>query len=284
MPVPPGTLLVPGVIAVHQVDPAGDGLDPVHDAGQLLAAGVRVAGIQAEADVVVEAAGDRLPEPGHRVQAAGHRAVAARRVLDQHRHRALDSLDRLLPVLVPLLGFGPRVHVAAVHDHARCADGGGGLQVLPEQLAAGNPDPVVGGRHVDPVRSVDEDLDPRLGERFPQRGRLTGEGRRLPVLRVAEKELGDFRFPGGSGGERVAAVHVGPDPRHPPSLEASGASCAAAGRPGAAASRGRPGAPHRPRCRHAPSVTRQGGRAPARRVRRRSRRARSRGPRRRTRL
>src|SRR5579859_6867337 len=43
VPVAAGAELVPRVVAVHQVDPAGDGPDPVRDAHQILAAGVGVA-------------------------------------------------------------------------------------------------------------------------------------------------------------------------------------------------------------------------------------------------
>ena len=46
--VPRGTELVTGVIAVHEVDPASDGHDPVDYADQILPGGERVAGIQAE--------------------------------------------------------------------------------------------------------------------------------------------------------------------------------------------------------------------------------------------
>jgi len=53
VPVPAGVELVAAVVAVHEVDPAGDRLDPLDDAEQLLPARVRVAGVEAEADVVL---------------------------------------------------------------------------------------------------------------------------------------------------------------------------------------------------------------------------------------
>src|SRR5262249_36187508 len=43
--------LVPRVVAVHQVDPPGDRLHPVDHAGELVAARVGMAGVQAEADL-----------------------------------------------------------------------------------------------------------------------------------------------------------------------------------------------------------------------------------------
>jgi hypothetical protein len=56
--VPRRAELVSGVVAVHEIDPAGDGRDPVDYAEQVLSCGERVAGVQAEADVVVT---DRVP-------------------------------------------------------------------------------------------------------------------------------------------------------------------------------------------------------------------------------
>src|SRR5206468_4054841 len=76
--------LVPGVVQVHQVDPAGDGLHPVDDADQLLTGGEGVARVQAEPRVELA---DRVPQPGEHVELAGHRVVAARGVLDQDRQR-----------------------------------------------------------------------------------------------------------------------------------------------------------------------------------------------------
>ena len=74
---------------MDQVDAAGDRLDPVDDAEQILAAGVRVAGVQAEAHAELA---DRVPEPGQRVEPAGAGVVAAGRVLDQDRAAKPPSL------------------------------------------------------------------------------------------------------------------------------------------------------------------------------------------------
>src|SRR6266540_1175460 len=71
--VPPGVERVPRVVGVNQVDPAGDRLDPVDDAEQVLATGIRMAGVQAETDVELA---DHIPQPGERVEAAGAGVVA----------------------------------------------------------------------------------------------------------------------------------------------------------------------------------------------------------------
>ena len=74
------------VVAVHQVDAAGDGLDPLDGVDQRLARRPGVAGVEAEADALVA---DVIPQPGDRVEVAGHRVVAARGVLQVHRHVGL---------------------------------------------------------------------------------------------------------------------------------------------------------------------------------------------------
>jgi hypothetical protein len=51
--------------------------------------------------------------------------------------------------------------VAAVHDQALRAELGRGVHVLLEQLAAGDPLPVVRGRHVDEVRRMHVQVDAR---------------------------------------------------------------------------------------------------------------------------
>jgi hypothetical protein len=98
--------------------------------------------------------------------------------------------------------------VPAVHDQALGADRSGGGELLLEQLAAGNPDPVVWGRHVDHVRRVHVGVDARGRE-----GRadligfaVAGERRGLPALRVPEEELRDFGAGCLGGGEWVGVV------------------------------------------------------------------------------
>ena len=71
------------VVAVHQVDAAGDGLDAVDGVDQLLTRGPGVACVQAEADALVA---DVIPQPADGVEVARHGVVAARGVLQIHRH------------------------------------------------------------------------------------------------------------------------------------------------------------------------------------------------------
>ena len=222
--VPAGAELVTRVVAVHQVDPAGDGLDPVHDAGQVVAArdtrgrcpGRNRSGLRRSPSAADEVP-DGVPEALHRGQAAGHRVVAARGVLDQQGYRPLYPLDRLAPVGVALAFVDPAGDVPAVHDQALGADRGRGGELLAEQLAAGNPDPVVRAGHVDAVRRVDEHLQARLAERGAELARVTaGERRRAPALRVAEEELDDLGTGGARHRQRVTFAVVGTDANHAP--------------------------------------------------------------------
>src|ERR1700761_5673622 len=66
----PVTARAGGVFAVHQVDAAGDGLDPVDGVDEPFAGGPGVPGVQAEADPGVA---DVVPQPGDGVEMAGHR-------------------------------------------------------------------------------------------------------------------------------------------------------------------------------------------------------------------
>ena len=215
---------------MHQVDPAGDRLHPVHHGGELVAAGVGVAGVQAEADLpgtlAVPVPGrrlaevtDRVPQAGQGGHAPGHRVVAARGVLDQQRDRARDPLHRLAPVVVADVVGHAAGHVTAVHHEALRPDGRRGLQLLGEKLAAGDPDPVVRARHVDAVRRVDVRVHARRRQRVAQSRRVTArKGRRVPALRVAEEELDDVGAGGVHHRQRVALAVVCTDANHGPSL------------------------------------------------------------------
>ena len=111
----------------------------------------------------------------------------------------------------------PARDVTAVHDQALGPNRGRRVKLLAEQLAAGDPDPVVRARHVDAVRRVDEHLQARLAERGAQPGGVpAGERRRAPALRVAEEELDDLGTGGLRHGQRVAFTLVGTDANHNP--------------------------------------------------------------------
>ncbi len=211
MPVLTGVELVPGVVTVHEVDPAGDRHDLLDRVRQLDPGRVGVAGVQAEPDVLRTA--DHVPEPGDVVQRARHGPVAASRVLDQQRNRPRDLVDRLGPVEQPVLRVVLGRDVAAVHDQALGSDRRGSLELLLDDGPARVPDPVVGARQVHRIGRMNIDVDPRLCPGPPDLRRVAGDDRGLPVLRVAKKELRRVG-PGGDGFlERVVDVKVGSDAR-----------------------------------------------------------------------
>jgi hypothetical protein len=85
--------------------------------------------------------------------------------------------------------------------------------VLGEDLAARDPDPVVGRGHVDEVRGVHVQLDAGglgVGAQPLGTARVVELGG-LPALRVAEEELGEAGVAGAGLGDRVDAVDVGSD-------------------------------------------------------------------------
>ena len=61
---------------MHQVDPAGDRLDPVDDGGQVLAGGEGVAGVEAEADLTAAASAASPIASQSRAMASRPRAIA----------------------------------------------------------------------------------------------------------------------------------------------------------------------------------------------------------------
>jgi hypothetical protein len=217
VPVGPGVEHVARVVGVHQVDPAGDRLDPVDEPGQLLAARVGVAGVEAEPDARhrrrLAAVAEDLPEPRDAVEPPGHRVAAARGVLHEERQGWLEPLERLGPVVEAGLRVVAGQHVTAVDHETLGADLGGERGVLREQLAARDADAVVRGGHVDDVRRVDVEVDARGLGVGPQPGGAprVGHGRGLPALRVAEEELGQVSAAGPRLGERVGLVDVGTD-------------------------------------------------------------------------
>ena len=67
-------------------------LDALDGVDQLLARGPGVAGVEAESDALVA---DTVPQPGDGVEVAGHRMIAARGVLQVHRHVGLELSSAL---------------------------------------------------------------------------------------------------------------------------------------------------------------------------------------------
>ena len=181
------------VVGVDEVDAAGDGAHLVDDGAEVVAAGVRVAGVEAEADLVAAGGrGDGVPEPGDRPRAWRAMALSPPAVFSMRSGtgRSRPSIA-LAPVVEPLGGVLVVAQVAAVDDDALGADLGGGRQVLLEQLAAGDADAVVEARDVDRVGRVDVEVDPRSLRVGLERGRPAGvpDDRPLVALRVAEEEL-----------------------------------------------------------------------------------------------
>ena len=72
---------------MHEVDAPGDGHDALGGVDHLLAGGVGVAGVEAEADAEVA---DVVPQPGDGVEVAGHGVVAAGGVLQVDGHVGLE--------------------------------------------------------------------------------------------------------------------------------------------------------------------------------------------------
>ena len=138
MPVGAGVEVVAAVVAVHQVDPAGDLADVLDHGLERVAARVRMTGVEAEAHhVETLGLGDGLPHAGDPLEVARHRVGAARGVLDQQRDLDVGRLDRLAPVVEPYGGVVVVLDVAAVHDQPLGADRRGGVHVLLDQLAPG---------------------------------------------------------------------------------------------------------------------------------------------------
>ena len=193
-----------GVVGVDQVDPATDRLDPVDDAVQLLAAGMGVAGVEAEAQPGVA---DQVPQPGQGVEAAGHGVVPAGGVLEQHRHLGLELVERLSPADEALVLVAAVGDVAAVDDHPGRTQRGRALAGLGQQLARGDPDAVVGGGQVDPVGGVD--VHDHVGG--GQLGRVRAGRWHLPALGVAEEELHAVGAAGRPLAEGVLTPEMDPD-------------------------------------------------------------------------
>ena len=161
--------------------PAGDREDPLDRVGELLAGGVRVAGVEAEAEVDPGlGVADRLPEPRDRVEAPGDGVLAAGGVLEQHRTVGLEHLQRAQPA--PRALGRVVLGVAAVDDHRRGADLGRRVAGLLEDLARAVADVRLRRADVDQVRRVHVEIDRGWpGSRRPRGGEAafaTSPGRR----------------------------------------------------------------------------------------------------------
>ena len=148
------------VVGVEQVDLADDLEHPLDRVGEILAGGVRVAGVEAEADLDVRLRSSRpLPEPGQGVEAAGDGVLAARGVLEVDRHLGGEHLQRSQPAADALRDV--IVGVASVDDHRRRPDLRRGVAGLLQDLARAVADVVARRADVDQVRGVDVERDRR---------------------------------------------------------------------------------------------------------------------------
>ena len=188
---------------MHQVDAAGDGLDPVDRVDQFLAGRPGVAGVQAEPDAHVA---DAVPQPGDGVEVPGHCVVAARGVLQVDRDVGLQGVERLHPALETGLHVVV-VGVPTVHDHRRGADLAGRVAGVLQDLARRDSHPVVGRGHVDQIRGVHVQRDRRAAQHV---GVLAGLGF-FPALRVAEEELDRVGVVVERAEKRVVGADVGTD-------------------------------------------------------------------------
>ena len=159
VPVPPGAGLVAGVVAVHQIDATGDGLDVLDRGRQVDPGGMGVAGVQ---DEPRHRTHPPRPRAGRSPRDAGPSPCRRRRC---SRSGSAAGTRRPPPAArtpcascrTPTAGSASAVHVAAVHDQSLGAERSGRRGVRAEQLAAGDADPVVRGRHVQHVRRVHVD-------------------------------------------------------------------------------------------------------------------------------
>ena len=212
MAVGAGVEVVAAVVAVDQVDPAGDGADLVDHGLERDATGMGVAGVEAETDLVGAVGGrDSVEDALDPVEVAGHGVVAAGGVLDQERDLQVGGLDGLAPVVEADGRVVVLVDMAAVDDQTARPDLGSGVHVLLEELARRDPDPVVGGGDVDDVGSVDVETDARGLGVGPQPGHASGVADlgASVALRVAEEELHVRRSTGLRLGDRVGLLDVG---------------------------------------------------------------------------
>ena len=166
--------------------------------------------VEAEADSVTAARRADRVHSRRSAPAAEPSPVSACGVLDEQRDRHLQPVDALAPVVddrrivvlarCPPCTITPRAESAAAFN-------------LLEELAARDPDPVVGGCDIEDVRRVHVEGDPRLFGGGFERGRATliDDLRTLPGLRITQEELGQRCLAGDGLGDRIDLVAVPAD-------------------------------------------------------------------------
>lgn len=201
---------VPGVVAVHQIDAAGNCFDPIDGIGQRLAGRPGVAGVQAKPDSGVA---DDVPEPGDGVEAARHRVIAAGGVFQVDGNLGFQPVQRLAPALEALVDVVVVGDVPTVHDHRRCANVGRRSTGLLQDLARRDPHAIVRRRKVDQVGRMHVDGQ---GRGF-QRGGVVPRLGSLPALRIAKENLHYVSAFGLRCGQRIGWADMRTN-EHNPSL------------------------------------------------------------------
>ena len=206
MAVGAGACGVAGVVGVQEVDAADDPQDPLDRSGELLARRVRVAGVEAEPERELGLrVRDRLPQAREGIEAARHRVIATRRVLEIQRHRGLEYLERPGPAADP--GLDPVLGVARMDDHRRGVDLRRRVAGLLEDLARPVADVVPRRADVYEVRGVHVEGQCRL----PKLGGVAPLRRLLPALRIGEEDLHAVGAERLRLRQRLGRGHVGAD-------------------------------------------------------------------------
>jgi hypothetical protein len=150
--------------------------------------------------------------------------VATGSVFDEHWACQVHPLKSLAPIVEPDLRVIVLGDVTAVHDHPGRSYLRGGRDLLSQQFAARNPNPVVAGGNVDDVGRVNVDPNPRRLRLLLEPGGAAwmGELRALPPLRITKEKLHTVsadhsRLTDGVVLSNVSAEYAG-EISHPPSL------------------------------------------------------------------
>ena len=152
--VAPAVEAVPRVVEMHQIDPPGHRQNPFDQALQRLAAGPGVTRIEAETRIEIA---DRVPQTTESVQAPRLGVVPSGGILDEYRDVGLKDLQRLSPTREAFLDRLVVGHMTSVHDDSGRPDLLCANNRMFQDLAAGNPNTVVGTHNVHQIWRVDVD-------------------------------------------------------------------------------------------------------------------------------
>jgi serine/threonine-protein kinase RsbW len=211
VPVGTGVERVATVVRMDEVDPAGDRQHSGHHFLQFDAARVGMAGVKAEAHPGWT---NGIPQPVEPVEPAGHRVLATSGVLDEHRQLVIQHLGTLAPVVDPELGIVGLEYMSTMDDQCLGADLGRSVDMLLQQRAARDANPVVRRSDIEPVGRMNVQIDAPILRRGAEGywTALVGDYWWFPALRIAEEELGEVGFSRLGLRERVTLFDMGADP------------------------------------------------------------------------